>query len=187
MKTLDICVPTFNRPKHLLKFLNIIKESKLNNYCEVHITDNASTNKEIQITKVFSEKLNGVYWYKNYANFGGNVNIVLAACHGTAEYFLVSGDDDILLPELAKLTAVLKREKPHLVVLEKSKFENRALGMINLQSLLNDMCRDPYRLNELSHITSIIHKRTNFSYLHGLRNVNSFYPHVWAWLGQILS
>jgi glycosyltransferase involved in cell wall biosynthesis len=96
---LSICIPTYNRSKHLINCLNSIikcKEFKDNNF-ELCISDNCSTDETEEIVK--SSKLMPIIKYnKNENNIGHARNFLKVVSMADGDFVWLIGDDDLLLP-----------------------------------------------------------------------------------------
>ena len=96
MNKLSICIPTFNRPRHLNNCLNSIYSNLADkSLYDVCISDNNSTKETEKVISSYKDKLNIIY-KKNSNNVGVANNIVLCTSLSTSEYCWVIGDDDLL-------------------------------------------------------------------------------------------
>lgn len=71
---LSICIPTYNRPKHLLNCLNSLTLQSYKNF-EVCISDNASASNIKKLIKPFKKKLN-IKFNRNKKNLGFALNLL---------------------------------------------------------------------------------------------------------------
>ena len=92
---LSICIPTFNRSKHLLVFLNKLAEldDGILNRIEVRIFDNNSTDNTQQIIEGFKNIFN-VTHKKQDKNIGGTLNVIDIMQNCKGYYIWILGDDD---------------------------------------------------------------------------------------------
>ena len=98
---LSICIPTFNRPKHLKNFLNSILISKKNspNFSfEVCISENGENKKTENIISNFSKKI-PIKFNRNFTNIGITRNIIKVVEMSNAKFSWILGDDDLILPK----------------------------------------------------------------------------------------
>ena len=65
--TLSICIPTYNRAKHINNCLNSILLNELNNDFEIIISDNGSTDNTESIVHEYIDKL-PIKYFKNEEN-----------------------------------------------------------------------------------------------------------------------
>jgi len=105
---LSICIPTFNRAKHLdnclSSILTALRDVELE--VEVCISDNCSTDNTEQI--VLNSKLPVIY-KKNSENIGIARNFLSAVGLASGEFVWLIGDDDLLLPDsIGRLGQLIK-------------------------------------------------------------------------------
>jgi abequosyltransferase len=98
---LSICIPTFNREKYLRECLNSIVEENINDQFEVVISNNASTDKTIDVVSEFEKKL-PIKVISQESNIGPdrNFDAVISAANG--KYCWLLGDDDVIKPGALK-------------------------------------------------------------------------------------
>ena len=96
MNKLSICIPTFNRPRHLNNCLNSIYNNLANKLSyDVCISDNNSSEETERVVNNYKDKMNITY-KKNSKNVGVANNIILCTNLSKSEYCWVIGDDDLL-------------------------------------------------------------------------------------------
>ena len=94
--SISICIPTYNRPKHLLNCLNSLSlQSNLN--FEVCISDNCSDENILDLITPFKKKLN-IKFSRNNKNLGAALNFLKVASMASNEFIWFLGDDDLLVP-----------------------------------------------------------------------------------------
>lgn len=110
MRKLSICIPTFNRSKHLKNCLNSIylNTNKISDI-EVCVSDNNSSDKTIEVIKEYKKKLN-IKYNKNSSNIGIAKNILKVVEMSTSEFCWIIGDDDLLLNNAIKTVIKLIKE-----------------------------------------------------------------------------
>ncbi len=104
MKSLTIIIPTYNRPRELIRLLSIINSEieQLKNveYVNVIVRDN-SQNTETQ-NAVEQSEFAGKPWLdyiKNIGNVGFDSNILNLFCEAKGDYVWLVGDDDIIFKD----------------------------------------------------------------------------------------
>ncbi|MCH9770196.1 MAG: glycosyltransferase [Gammaproteobacteria bacterium] len=97
--TLSICIPTYNRSKHLENCLNsiMISARSLSGEIEVCISDNASTDRTESVVASAKRSLNIAY-KKNKVNLGIPQNFLNVVNMARGEFVWLIGDDDLLMP-----------------------------------------------------------------------------------------
>ena len=97
MKTLAICIPTYNRAKYLLKMLETIcaqVTDKNRELIQICVSDNASEEDYTDVIE-FMEKSGIEFVYKRAErNYGADKNFLKAVEIANAEYCWLAGDDD---------------------------------------------------------------------------------------------
>lgn len=103
MFKLSVCIPTYNRSKHLRNCLNSILDNDfaLNPRIQICVSDNASTDDTPLVINEFREKLH-LKTHRNKENLGmvGNFLQVIEMADG--EFTWMIGDDDLVLPNALK-------------------------------------------------------------------------------------
>lgn len=81
---LSICIPTYNRAKHLKKTLDsIVLQKAFGEDVEIIISDNASTDETEQVARSFCEKYDNIMYYRNEQNVRDkNYPLVLSRANG---------------------------------------------------------------------------------------------------------
>jgi len=98
---LSICIPTFNRAKHLNNCLNSILVAKKVagfNY-EICISDNGSTDNTEEVVKIYKDNL-PIKYSKNTSNLGIPRNFLKVVSIANGEFAWLLGDDDLLMPDV---------------------------------------------------------------------------------------
>jgi glycosyltransferase involved in cell wall biosynthesis len=92
-----ILVMTFNHQEYILRFFQYIINLLDNELFEIIVSDDASTDKTIEIVKNYSNKFTNVKIIQNNINLGimGNLISALSRASGSS-IFLISGDDFII-------------------------------------------------------------------------------------------
>lgn len=110
---ISICIPTFNRAKHLRNCLNSIIEiqsfSKLE--MEVCVSDNCSTD-ETQGIVFHAQKSIPIKYYRNQENEGIPRNFLNVVNMASGEFAWLIGDDDLLLPKSLDNILKLLKDNP---------------------------------------------------------------------------
>jgi len=110
---LSICIPTYNRPKHLENCLNSIliakKKLKTDEILEVCISDNGSKHNINKIIKKFNKKLK-IKYNRFERNLGITTNFLKSVDMAEGDFVWTIGDDDLLIPKaLEKIFSLLKK------------------------------------------------------------------------------
>lgn len=104
MVKLSVCIPTFNREKHLVNCLNSIDIALSNltpngksDSIEICVSDNCSVdNTELVVRKY--QDLFKIKYSKNPSNIGISKNFLNVISMAEGEYVWLIGDDDLILP-----------------------------------------------------------------------------------------
>lgn len=104
----SIGLPAFNEEKTIARALDSLLAQTYPNF-EIIISDNCSTDKTVQICKVYAEKDNRITLNINKKNLGINANFWIVHNKGNGKYFMWAGADDYWEPEFLK-TLVNKLE-----------------------------------------------------------------------------
>ena len=96
---LSICIPTYNRGKHLADCLNSIISCSLKSTLkfQVCISDNYSTDTTYDVVRNAQLSLN-IKYHKNNSNFGRVKNYLNVVDMADGEFIWLLGDDDLLMP-----------------------------------------------------------------------------------------
>ncbi len=99
-KLLTIAIPTYNRANYLdLCLENICKETnKYSNIVEIIVSDNCSDDNTSEVVEKYIKSGNKIIYIKNEKNIGMDRNFLQCLEKSIAKYFLMIGDDDVLLP-----------------------------------------------------------------------------------------
>lgn len=108
---LSICIPTYNRPEHLINCLNSIAISKKNTNInfEVCISDNFSNIDIKNLIRPFKKSLD-IKFNRHDKNLGYAINLLKSVSMAKGEFVWTIGNDDLLLPHsLKKIESLLKQ------------------------------------------------------------------------------
>ena len=106
---ISICIPTYNRSKHLSNCLNsiILNKNILDLNIQICVSDNCSTDDTEKIVRLAQREIN-IQYQKNKENIGMSrnfLNVVNMAC---GDFVWLIGDDDLLMPSaLTKLEEII--------------------------------------------------------------------------------
>lgn len=100
MKSLSICIPTFNRAHFLDQALESITNSlteETQSQVEIVISNNASTDNTVEIIASYQQKMPKLNWniVHQLSNIG-SINIVIVTKYATGKYIWIISDDDIV-------------------------------------------------------------------------------------------
>ncbi|MHB1022597.1 MAG: glycosyltransferase family 2 protein [Acidobacteriaceae bacterium] len=110
----SICIPAYNRARHLPALLDSILSQDYKNFNIVICEDNSTERAQISvIAQRYAEQYPGVIFYhENVSNFGYDKNIRRLVECATGEFCFFMGNDDILCPgALANVADILSRYK----------------------------------------------------------------------------
>ncbi len=106
--SISICIPTYNRSKHLLNCLNsLLLQTDLD--FEVCISDNGSDENMYDLIAPFKEKLN-IKFSRNEKNLGAASNFLKVASMASKKFIWFLGDDDLLVPNAIKEVSSLIKD-----------------------------------------------------------------------------
>ena len=123
---ISICIPAYNRPETLLRLLNSIDTSNVNNFEVIIVEDKSPLRKKInQVVSTFIEKNSiNVKYYENIENVGFDHNLRICADYAEGDYIIFMGDDDVFIPNsLDKLINFLFENSNLAFVLKSHKYE----------------------------------------------------------------
>jgi len=158
MKTLSICVPTYNRSEYLKNLLENFASLSLDfiNSIEFCITDNNSTDDTKKILEEYKRLSNLKIIYQD-SNTGSAANLVFAASMSSSKWTLVIGDDDLIINEgLTRLIKFLESS-------ESSKFDYILLNTKILNGTLFNYEEGMIASNDIKE--SFIQDFDNFGFL----------------------
>ena len=92
---LSVCIPTYNRPDHLLNCLNSLCLQDYKNF-EVCISDNSSKANIKKLIAPYKKKLN-IKFNRNKKNLGFALNLLKVSKMASGEFIWFLGDDDLLV------------------------------------------------------------------------------------------
>lgn len=116
MKTLSLCIPTFNRSDFLNDLLNSLIFNKSKDF-EIIIVDNNSTDNTFEIVNNFKTKLS-IHYFLNKKNNGANYSVKKIFKNANGKYIWIVGDDEILYKNsIDFILEMLKQQLPDLVSL----------------------------------------------------------------------
>ena len=103
---LSICIPTFNRFKHLDETLNNITNlSQSYNFVnEILIIDNNECNKASKIVSQYSQRFKKIKYIKNEKNIGPENNFKKCILSAESQYVWIIADDDLIFTKLFPIT-----------------------------------------------------------------------------------
>jgi glycosyltransferase involved in cell wall biosynthesis len=111
LKTLSICIPTFNRSLYLNRLLQSIFNSEIDfDDVEFCISDNSSTDDTLSVLNQYTGKF-PIQLNVNKTNIGMAKNILKVVDMASSKFVWILGDDDILIS--ANFSSLLKLIKQH--------------------------------------------------------------------------
>ncbi|MEM3585169.1 MAG: glycosyltransferase family 2 protein [Candidatus Woesearchaeota archaeon] len=121
MKKLSICIPTYNRANFLRRLLDTcIKESAgIEEFVEVCISDNGSTDETKKVLKTYANKSKIIKYKLNSENKGFDSNLISVLSMAKGEYCWMLGDDDILMEHAVKdIIEIIDKNRPDFIICE---------------------------------------------------------------------
>jgi abequosyltransferase len=107
---LSICIPTYNREGFLRECLESIQADGLLDQIEVVVSDNASTDKTVELLESLRDRL-PLRWVVQDTNIGPDRNFDAVVALAEGEYCWLLGSDDVMEPDtVARLLASLKAQ-----------------------------------------------------------------------------
>ncbi len=94
---ISVCIPTYNRPEHLLNCLNSLSLQTNKNF-EVCISDNCSKKNIKKLISPYRKKLK-LRFNRNYKNLGFALNVLTVTKMARGEFIWLLGDDDLLVKD----------------------------------------------------------------------------------------
>jgi glycosyltransferase involved in cell wall biosynthesis len=91
----SIIIPVYNRPQEIDELLQSLTEQTYKNSFEVIVVEDGSTLKANEIVKIYSEKLNLKYFFKENSGAGASRNFGMQ--QATGNYFIIF-DSDCIIP-----------------------------------------------------------------------------------------
>lgn len=99
MNTLAICIPTYKRPKMLQRCIESAFISAKGVPLKIFISDDSVSEINSEVIRDLQEKFKEIYWHRNEANLGIDLNIQKALSISDCDYNWIIGEDDLFLPE----------------------------------------------------------------------------------------
>ena len=170
---LSICIPTYNRPEHLLNCLNSLSLQSFKNF-EVCISDNASDKNIRKLISPFKKKLK-IKFNRNKKNLGFALNLLKVSSMAKGEFIWFIGDDDLLVKDsLKNLIKKITQNKDvdffwvnsfYLDVSHLEKFPKP----FNIKNLPNSMIpHSKLKKDRKTNFFGLIDKEVSFDYLLGI-------------------
>ena len=112
---LSIGLPVYNGEKYLENALNSLINQTYTDF-ELHISDNASTDRTGEICEAYVAKDPRVHYYRNSVNIGATQNWYRVFKLSTGEYFASVAHDDVYDPEYMRKCIKVLDQDPSVVV-----------------------------------------------------------------------
>jgi glycosyltransferase involved in cell wall biosynthesis len=174
---LSICIPTYNRPKHLnncLEAIYISKKNCANFNFEICISDNGSEHNIRSIVNKYKNKLN-IKFNRFKRNMGITVNFLKAVRMASGEFVWTIGNDDLILPKsLQTIERLLNKYKDvdyffiNAFLLEKSFLDNFTHPFSTYQIPKNLRTFSSQTINKKVNFWDIIDPSVSFDFLLGM-------------------
>lgn len=112
---LSICIPTYQREGFLRECLASIDAAGLMGDIEVVVSDNASTDRTVDVLEEYAAKL-PLRWIIQETNIGADRNFDAVVALAGGEYCWLLGSDDVLEPDaVSKMVAALRSQTPDIL------------------------------------------------------------------------
>jgi glycosyltransferase involved in cell wall biosynthesis len=124
--SLGFAIPVYRRPEMLDLALASVVPQAARIGAPIYITDNACDATNVEVVRRWRERFAGIVHEINETNLGidGNVDRAISRC--PADYVLVIGDDDVLMPGLVDAVAsILAVARPPHIVCAYQYLDNR--------------------------------------------------------------
>ena len=187
---LSICIPTFNRFKHLDETLNNITNlSQSYNFVnEILIIDNNECNKASKIVSQYSQRFKKIKYIKNEKNIGPENNFKKCILSADSKYVWLIADDDLLFNNSFDIVSKKMKEKFDFLLINWSVYDNDINDSIN-DSVLPKNIKFSSNKNfilenfssKLSFISSTIFKKNLFDN-QAIEVFDKFIPHQLSFL-----
>jgi glycosyltransferase involved in cell wall biosynthesis len=187
---LSICIPTFNRFKHLDETLNNITNlSQSHNFVnEILIIDNNECNKASKIVSQYSQRFKKIKYIKNEKNIGPENNFKKCILRAESKYVWLIADDDLLFNNSFDIVSKKMKEEFDFLLINWSVYDNDINDSIN-DSVLPMNIKFSSNKNfilenfssKLSFISSTIFKKDLFDN-QAIKLFDKFIPHQLSFL-----
>jgi glycosyltransferase involved in cell wall biosynthesis len=135
---LEICIPTYRRPQHLLDSISSIVSQIEGVDILLSIYDDSISEINDAVLLKSVELPARIRCIKNVCNLGIDANINQCFSNAVGKYVLTIGEDDILMPNmLCHLVALLKQEAPDILY----------TSYVYLNNAKNSIIRPPLKIN----------------------------------------
>lgn len=135
---LEICIPTYRRPQHLLDSISSIVSQMEGADILLSIYDDSMSEINDAVLRKSVDLPARIRCIKNVCNLGIDANINQCFSNAVGKYVLTIGEDDILMPNmLYHLVALLRRENPDILY----------TSYVYLNNDKNSIIRSPLRIN----------------------------------------
>ncbi len=105
---LSICIPTYNREIFLRECLASLNFNEVRDQVEIVVSDNASTDKTIQVLEEFQSSL-PIRWIVQKSNLGSDLNFDAIVTEARGEYcWLLGSDDAVMRNTIPRLIELLR-------------------------------------------------------------------------------
>jgi len=148
--SVSVCIPTYDRPRELLKALNSCFSQTYQNF-EIVIFDNSEGYSTHKLIESLAKK--NIRYFKNPKNVGPIENLKLAVDHANGKYIKVLMDDDILYPTaIEKMVVALESNSNAGVVMAPMEIIDDQDNRINYRAYLIKNLPLIYRYQKRSQI-----------------------------------
>lgn len=184
---LSICIPTYQRPRHLDTLLSKLAkqlEGLEPNLVKIYISDNCSDDETPTIVENHKSKLPIIY-NRNSENVGMMLNFVKVIEIAQGDFIWLFGDDDEFQNDKAieMIVNVLKKHNPHLLILHEPNYSKLKVDkfFINVKEFFEYFTKfNPSLFWTQTWITANIIKRESFRLEYAVSNINTFYMHMYG-------
>lgn len=182
MKTLSICIPTYNRLGYLRELLASMLaqiDALDSDAVELIVSDNVSTDG----TGVYCSSIQRPYFrfWTNELNIGGDRNFLKCITEAQGKYVWLVGDDDVVSDgAILKVLTILHETDPELLVLGVSCCGEQAI-FSSYGDFLAEVCRDDCGA-ALNHtlISANVFRRTHFDLNYAEKKLYTQYSHMFG-------
>ncbi len=123
---LTIAIPTYNRAHYLAVNLQQLEREVADyaNVVEIAVSDNCSDDETPEVVRSAATRGLSLRYVRNSRNMGSDYNIAQSFNQAQGQFVLLLGDDDMLVDgSIARITDILIRESPGVLVLRAFGFD----------------------------------------------------------------
>jgi glycosyltransferase involved in cell wall biosynthesis len=178
---LTVAIPTYNRVEYLRELLpEIIQQCSQYDEVEILVGDNCTTD----ATEEYLHSLNGIRFYRNKIDIGGDLNFVRLVENSRSKYVWLFGDDEILMPRaIDTVLALLMVFNPSLMIVGEGNTSSARYFSSYSEFIKKNTTRD---IMNHSLITCNIFRKSVFNCNVARQYTKTRYGHMYALASSLL-